>query len=1002
MELHNSRKPASAGTLNPDLAHRRSPGACAAVAFCLAMAGAVTAPLAFAATDSQANSMTSQTQTGGSFWQDSKLSSDTLSAKGAQASVQPRRFRALTLDRSGFTALAKSAPLERTDAAQLSPLVISLPHPDGGYQRFAISESPVMESGLAAKHPEIKTFAGRGLDDPRATLRMDLTPIGFHASIRSPKGAWYIDPKFHLDDSLYASYHGRDLPNTHARLTENMLTEAHLSLTRGFYHAADTVEVRGFGFTPGAQVTITVQDPTNDIAPRQTVNVVADHDGGVTATVTADSSRNLGAYEITANDGRSKASAAYHVVSDDISPTAAVGNQLRNYRLALVTDPNYATYFGGGANVTAAKVTLVNRITHVYEDETSIRLTLVNDNDKLNLDTAALMTGANGPCGATACYTASQASSCGSGTLTRNRQVVGLLIGASNYDVGHIGMGNSGGGLASLGVVGGNSKAQGCTGVTTPVGDLFAVDYVAHEIGHQFSGNHSFNGISGSCTGGNRNASTSVEPGSGSSIMAYAGICSTDDTQPHSDAYWSQRSFDEIVAYTSGAETNLNESQMAALTGFTGTAKFKLQYKGNLSADVVRGSNFTTAGIKAAIEGISGWPAGGTATVSALSDAGFTIAFGGTLASINVDPLQLVSGTAGFTGFVGEITAGGKTAKGGNVSATGNSAPIVSVPAGYTIPLRTPFALTGTASDADGDSLTYMWEQNDRGGSTGTGLFSNTKLNGPLFRQFGTRANVSEADTKLYNSPGENHVTSDPTRVFPDMAQILVNNTNAATGTCAASNVDCFSEFLPTADYVGFAGVNAAPAALNFKLTARDGRGGVGSASTKLILAAGAGPFLVTAPNTAASLRGGSVQTVSWNVANTHIAPVSTANVKISLSVDGGSSFPHVLAASVPNNGSRSVTLPFINVAKARIKVEAIDNVFFDVSNADFNISVNPDLNSDGKVDCADLAIVKASMGKLAGQPGFDPRADLNGDGVVNIRDLSAVSQAVAKTTSCK
>ncbi|MBT9490894.1 MAG: hypothetical protein IV107_00780 [Paucibacter sp.] len=1002
MDFHFSRKSSPTASVKLASALRRSPSAGAVAALCLGLAAATAAPHVYAATAQEGANSASQAQAGGSFWQETKLATGKVSAKGAVMAVQPKRFRSLTLDRSGFAALAFEAPLERTAAASLSPLVISLPHPNGGYQRFAISESPVMESELAKRHPEIKTFAGRGLDDPRATLRMDLTPLGLHASIRSPKGAWYIDPLFHLDDSVYASYLGRDLTNTHNRLTEAAQTEAHIALTRGFYHAADAVEVRGSGFAPGAQVTITVKDPANDVGPRQTVNVVADRDGTISASVTADPSRNLGAYEVSASDGNTSASSAYHVVGDDENPTAAVGNQLRNYRLALVTDPNYASFFGGSANVTAAKVTLVNRITHVYEDETSIRMTLVNDNDKLNLDTAALMTGANGPCGATACYTAAQAASCGSGTLTRTRQVVGLLIGASNYDVGHIGMGNSGGGLASLGVVGGTNKAQGCTGVTTPVGDLFAVDYVAHELGHQFSGNHSFNGTSGSCTGGNRNPGTSVEPGSGSSIMAYAGICAADDTQPHSDAYWSQRSFDEIVAYTSGAETNLNESQMAALTGFTGTAKFKLQYKGSSSADIVRGSNFTTAGIKAAIEGISGWPAGGTVTVSSLTDAGFTIAFSGTLAATNVDPLTLLSGTAGFTGYVGEIAAGGKTARGGNVSATGNSAPVVSVPAGYTIPLRTPFALTGMASDADGDTLTYMWEQNDRGGSTGTGLFSNTKLNGPLFRQFGTRADVSEANSQLYNSPGENHVTSDPTRVFPDMAQILVNNTNAATGACAASNVDCFSEFLPTGDYVGFAGVNASPAALNFKLTARDGRGGVGSASTKLTLAANTGPFLVTAPNTATTLRGGSQQTVTWNVANTNAAPVSTANVKISLSVDGGASFPHVLAASVPNDGSRSVTLPFISAAKARVKVEALENVFFDISNADFNISFNPDVNGDGSVNCDDLAIIKAAMGKRVGQPGFDPRADLNGDGVVNIRDLSAVSQILATGARCK
>jgi len=301
-----------------------------------------------------------------------------------------------------------------------------------------------------------------------------------------------------------------------------------------------------------------------------------------------------------------------------------------------------------------------------------------------------------------------------------------------------------------------------------------------------------------------------------------------------------------------------------------------------------------------------------------------------------------------------------------------------------------------------------MWEQNDRGGSSGTGLTSNTKTNGPLFRQFGVAAQVSEANTILYNSPGANIVGTDPTRVFPDLAQILANNTNAETGSCPAASatptikeVECFSEFLPTADYVGFAGVNASPASLNFKLTARDGKGGVNSATTSLILAPNAGPFLVTSPNTALTLNAGSTQTVTWNVANTNAAPVSTSDVKISLSVDGGLTYPHVLAASAPNSGSRVVRLPSLGSTQARVKVEALGNVFFDVSNANFTIKLPFDPSGDGKIDCADVAIVKASFGKRAGQAGFDPRADVNKDGVVDLRDLSAVTRLLPADSTC-
>jgi hypothetical protein len=247
----------------------------------------------------------------------------------------------------------------------------------------------------------------------------------------------------------------------------------------------------------------------------------------------------------------------------------------------------------------------MNRVDQVYEDETAIRMVLIGDNDKLNLNTPADMTGANGPCGAAACFTPAQASTCAGATLTRNQVVIGQLVGASAYDIGHIAMGNSGGGVAQLGVVGGNNKARGCTGLTTPVGDYFAVDYVAHEMGHQFAGNHTFNGTQLNCAGGNRSPTASVEPGSGSSIMAYAGICQQDNLQPHSDPYFSQRSYDEITAYTASDAAPINEVQTVSLRDFDGTDSFTLSFAGRTSAPITRGTNSTVAGLTRAIQGDS-------------------------------------------------------------------------------------------------------------------------------------------------------------------------------------------------------------------------------------------------------------------------------------------------------------------------------------------------------------------------------------------------------------
>ena len=125
--------------------------------------------------------------------------------------------------------------------------------------------------------------------------------------------------------------------------------------------------------------------------------------------------------------------------------------------------------------------------------------------------------------------------------------MIGQIIGAGNYDIGHIALGNSGGGIANLGVIGGNSKAGGCTGLPTPVGDYFAVDYVAHEMGHQFNGNHTFNGTLANC-GGNRSGATSVEPGSRLLDHGLRRHLPQDNLQPHSDPYWAPKSYEEILS----------------------------------------------------------------------------------------------------------------------------------------------------------------------------------------------------------------------------------------------------------------------------------------------------------------------------------------------------------------------------------------------------------------------------------------------------------------------
>ena len=156
---------------------------------------------------------------------------------------------------------------------------------------------------------------------------------------------------------------------------------------------------------------------------------------------------------------------------------------------------------------------------------------------------------------------------------------------------------------------------------------------------------------------------------------------------------------------------------------------------------------------------------------------------------------------------------------------------------------------------------------------------------------------------------------------------------------------------------------------LNFRLTARDaklGGGGVGSAATKLTLAPFAGPFRVTSWAIPQNVYGTAPVTVTWDVAGTDVAPINVANVKISLSTDGGSTFGTVLAASTPNDGSFSTVVPNVTAAKARIKIEAIGNVFFDVSHADVAIVAPPTTPVGGTVP-ATLSVV------LGAPPAFAP-----------------------------
>lgn len=459
------------------------------------------------------------------FWQEISEPQAIARLTAAQRSsgkreIIPVAYRTLSLQKSAMQTALSRCPRESAHALGNGGMEISLPLPEGGYGRFRIWDSPIMEDGLAAKFPELKTYTAQGIDDPTASGRLDLTPRGLRAIIQSEKGTFFIDPYWNNSDAISISYYEKDFKDSEKRK----------ALTCGVV-------------------------------------------------------------------GKEAASSPSQHRPASARPTGA---NLKTYRLAIAATGEYSVAVAGSSptkpNVLAAVVTSVNRVSAVYEREFAIRLILVSNTDLLIFLNAS-----------TDPYTNND----GEAMLDQNQTRIDSVIGNANYDIGHV-FSTGGGGIAGLGVVGvSGQKANGVTGSPNPTGDPYDIDYVAHEIGHQFAGNHTFNGTSGSAAG-NRNGPTAYEPGSASTIMGYAGICAPQDLQFNSDDYFHSVSYTEIDNYTT-----------------TGAGRFP----------------FST-------------------------------------------------------------------------TATGNQVPMIaSLPTTVTnIPSQTPFGLTASATDGNGDALTYCWEQFDIGG----------------------------------------------------------------------------------------------------------------------------------------------------------------------------------------------------------------------------------------------------------------------------------------------
>ena len=657
-----------------------------------------------------------------------------------------RTYRPIQVNLAAMRAALLPAPTEQVGVRN-STVVVSLPLPEGGSQRFRVVQVPVMAPALAAKYPDIKTYAAQGIDDPAATARLDVSPSGFHAMVMSSGRTYFVDPALPYGDPVHHLVFNKSAMNMAATGWRCLNTDANSTATPS------------------------VSSPT------------------------------LNKLSLQPN-----------------------GTQLRTYRLALSNTPEYAVTKGNtDAGVQAGKVASMNRVNGVYERELAVRMIMVPNNNLLNFLQGT---------GTQPSPTYSNAS--GPSMLDENQQNVDRIIGSANYDIGHV-FSTGGGGIAQKPSVCVNgTKARGVTGSPSPVGDAFDIDYVAHEMGHQFNCNHTFHaGNAGNCTApGTRNAGTAYEPGSGVTIMGYAGICSPENVANNSIAYFHPASFDEALFHMNGA---------AASCPTTTT--------------------------------------------------------------------------------------------------TGNRVPVPNAGANYFIPKSTPFALTGSATDADNDPLTYDWHEFDLNPTTTT--LGNPSGNSPIFRAY--------------------EPSTSPTRYFPQLSDIVNNTTTRG-------------EQLPTYART-----------MNFRLMVRDnhpGGGGVDYASMQAQVVATAGPFLVTQPNTSGVIwQAGAPARVTWDAANTTAAPINAANVDLLLSTDGGYTYPITLLAGTPNDGNETITVPLTvaATATARVMVRGSGNIFFDISNQNFQVEgnsgptffLNPAATTAATVACPGAsATLPIAIGQISGFTG--------------------------------
>ncbi len=414
--------------------------------------------------------------------------------------IIPEEYRTLALDLDALKSSLVNAPIEFTFAATHNPTQIILPMPNGDDVAFQVVESSVMSSVLGAKYPNIKSYAGYGVDNKSLQVRFEIAAKGFRAMIGSPEGVIFIDPYLEGNNNNYLSYYKKDrLPNAEEAAVLNAAHASH-----------------------------------NPLEVLNAKKPLEDNDGGPNSP--------------------------FHNQLTPESTTAGDPVELRVYRMALATSGEFSATQGGTvAAVMAELVYAMSRLNFIFEKETGVRFQLVDNNDELvflDPDTDPYegneitnTTDING-------------NIIAFGTFYQSVTTINSVVGVENYDVGHlfktfpcqldgIGIGGVSGGNVCID----DTKARGISCNNNP-SDNFYLGTLSHEVGHQLSAAHPWSNCTpfwnGTDPNGNDQLSdgNAYEPGSGSTIMSYVGACGSNNVQNSGDDYLHVNSIESIQSYS--------------------------------------------------------------------------------------------------------------------------------------------------------------------------------------------------------------------------------------------------------------------------------------------------------------------------------------------------------------------------------------------------------------------------------------------------------------------